>query len=210
MRFRSAVLMVCAAALALRPALASADAAGETRLREALRTATTQLRALEDERGAWQAKEAQLQKELESLRKQASTPPPPRAGDRGAAELSRRLDEKSKAADELEASLAQCRAAARDAADATRAKEEGERTRLAAQMTQLTERAAALETKGAACEARNARMYKVGKDIIDWLSNVGVGAALAAREPFLGLKRVELENTAQDYQDKLLEQKVKP
>jgi len=40
--------------------------------------------------------------------------------------------------------------------------------------------------------------------ILDWLDTVRTG------EPFLGFKRVELENTAQDYDDKLRAERVRP
>lgn len=198
-------LTVLTASTALRPGAAeAADAAGESRLREALRSATAQLQALEDERAGWRAKETQSQKEVESLRKQlaAARQAAGKGGGRQLGDLNQRLAEQAEAAAKATQSLAQCQNTARDAAETARAKEE-ERARLAVQAATLAER-------GAACEAKNARMYAVGKDVIDWLSNVGVVAALAAREPFLGLKRVELENAAQDYEDKLLEQKVKP
>jgi len=47
-------------------------------------------------------------------------------------------------------------------------------------------------------------MYQVGKDLLAWLEQVGVGG-----EPFFGWKRVQLENVAQEYADRLMEQKVK-
>ena len=47
-------------------------------------------------------------------------------------------------------------------------------------------------------------MYQVGKDLIAWLEQIGVGG-----EPMFGWKRVQLENIAQDYEDKLYEKKVK-
>ena len=49
----------------------------------------------------------------------------------------------------------------------------------------------------------------MGNDILDWLSKAGFGDALLAREPLIGIKRVELENIEQDYQDKLLDQRVR-
>jgi chromosome segregation ATPase len=189
---------VCLAAAALAPSAAVADAASEARLRDALRAATTQLRALEDEKGRWQASEATLQKEIEVLRKK---PPPKEGSDRKAADLQRKLSEQADGASQLRASLDQCQAASRNAADAARALET-ERSRLATEATQL-------QARLADGEARNGRMYRVGKEILDWIDEMGPGEAYAAREPFLGLKRVELENIAQDYRDKLQEQKAR-
>jgi predicted nucleic acid-binding Zn-ribbon protein len=209
MRSTSAVLLTCAALAALLPAPASAQSATEARLREALRTTTTQLRAAEDDRARLQASEAALKTELEAARAQLATarkPEAPKVSRRELDELNgklaqatRQLAEQSEAAKKLSDSLARCEASSQDTA---RAKDEQEK-RLQGEVGSLGGRVAALE-------AKNARMYQVGKDIIDWLSRKGFGAALAAREPFLGLKRVELENTAQDYEDKLLEQKARP
>jgi len=204
MRPTSVVLLVCIA-MACPPA--RADSAGETRLREALRSTTSQLRSLEDERAKWQVKEGELQKDLEVLRKQLATrPAAAKGGDRKVAELDRRLAEQTEATSALKTangklteSLAQCENTARDASDTARSKED-ERIQLAKQVSSLTERLSAAGTK-------NARMYNIGKELVDWVSNINVESAV---EPLVGVKRVELENAAQDYEDKLLEQKVKP
>ncbi len=193
----SVALPLLAAVTALLPLAARGDAASEARLRDALRAATTQLRALEDERATWQAKEASSRKEMEALRAQARSAAASRSGQRESSELKERLAERSEAASKASEALALCEAARAEAARAG----EDERSRLSAQAASLSERLAA-------AEAKNERMYRVAKDVIDWLSRVGVGAALAAREPVLGLKRVELENAAQDHEDRLLEQRI--
>jgi chromosome segregation ATPase len=200
MRATTLVLLACAAAVALRPAPASADAATEARLREALRAATTQLRTLEDERASRDAAEASLRKELASARAELAAARRTPAAGRDEAALRQRLAEQADAAAKLAEGLSRCEAQGRHSEDAAHAAA-GERAQLEAEATSLTERLAK-------SEARNARLYRVGKDILDWLSGIGVNGALAAREPFLGLKRVELENVAQEFEDKLLEQKV--
>lgn len=197
MRLSSSLLLSCLTVAALHPASARADAATETRLREALRATTAQLRTLEDERAKWQANEG-LQKEVESLRKDLAAAKQSQA--KGGAGLNRKLAEQAEANVKLAESLKQCLATSQEATTALTAKEE-ERARLAAESTSLSQRLSA-------SEIRNLRMYKVGKSIIDWLNNLGVAAAIGAREPFLGIKRVELENIAQDYEDKLLEQRA--
>ena len=186
-------LLLLAALLAAGPAVAQAP--GDARLREALRTATNQVRALEDERAQWQAREATLKAELEQARRQAASAP---KLDRAGLDLQRRLAEQRDAATKA---LAACEAKARDGSDAGQA-QEAERTRLEAALKVASERAAA-------GEVRNARMYQVAKGVLDWIEQIGWGEALAAREPLLGLKRVELENLAQDHRDKLLEQRTK-
>jgi hypothetical protein len=175
----------------------------EARLREALRSATLQLRTLEDEKSAWQAKEAQLKKEGEALQAELAaakkTAPSPQGRTNKERELAARLAEQSAARTSLAESLAQCQASAQKADEASRAA-----------TAESVARADAAGKRAASCEAKNAQLYRVGKEVLDWLSDAGPGTALLAREPLLGLKRVELENIAQEYQDKLLDQRVSP
>jgi chromosome segregation ATPase len=189
-----ALATLAAACLAPRPV--RADAASEARLRDALRAATVQVRALEDEKAAWQASEAALRKELEALRKR---PPPVDGGDRKAAERERRLTEQAATVAQLTVGLERCQTTSREQADAGRALER-ERDRLAAETK-------ALEVRLAAGEVRIEGMYRVAREVLVWIDHLGPGEAYEARDPFLGLKRVELENASQDHRDRLLEQK---
>ena len=193
-----ALLLVLVSAAALRPGAARADAATETKLRDALRAATAQARTLEDDKARLQASEAALRKEVEELRKR---PAQKEGGDRKAAELQRRIGEQAESTSRLKGSLEKCEAASREAVEGARATEQ-ERARLATEGT-------ALQARLAAGDARNVRMYQVAREVLDWIDRLGPGEAYEARDPFLGLKRVELENVAQDYRDRLLEQKAK-
>jgi len=174
---------------------ARADAATEARLRDALRTTTAQLRALEDEKARWVKTEADLRAELQTLH---GLPPPPRstASERQVASLSRRVNELSDDNGKLRASLSRCEAGAvqrratGDSADEVR--------------KQLGTEIAALKERLTSSEEKNLEMYQVGKDLLGWLEKIGVGG-----EPFFGWKRVQLENVAQEYADRLLEKKVK-
>jgi chromosome segregation ATPase len=176
---------------------APAAAQTDNRLREALRTATTQLRTLEDEKAQWQARETELKAEVEKLKKNGAAAGARSKDDRQLRELQRRLDEQKEGATKAAEALAKCEANARDGASAA-ATGEAERTRLAAELKEATAR---LE----AAEARNGRMYRAAADVLDWIDRIGWVSALANREPLLGLKRVELENAAQDHRDKLLD-----
>lgn len=182
--------------------VARAESPTEARLREALRSAQAQLKALEDERAAARSAEAALQAEVEALRAQAGTAARVPAEARRLAGLQAKVAELNAEAKARQEALVRCEAASQQAGEAGRAAE-AERARAGAALEQ--ERASA-----AACQARNARLYRVGKEVLDWLSGLGVAEALAAREPFLGFKRVELENAAQDFEDRLLEQRVAP
>jgi len=59
-------------------------------------------------------------------------------------------------------------------------------------------------------QRRNEAMYKLGREVLDRYERFGLGDALTAREPFVGLTRVKFENLIQDYADKLTDQKIKP
>jgi chromosome segregation ATPase len=183
---------------------AAADAPGENRLREALRTATQQARALEDEKAQWQAREAQYKKEIDGLREEIALARkrPARNVERDLSTLNERLAEAGEARGRLKGDLDQCQAEVREATEKGRAAET-ERAALQAQATSLGARATE-------CAARNARMYATGKEILQWLFGSAGGREILDQDPFLGLKRVELENAAQDYEDKLLEQRVSP
>jgi chromosome segregation ATPase len=187
--------LLAGAAAALLPATPLAQApSAEARLREALRAATVQVRALEDERAAWQAKEAALQKEVEALKAKVVAPAPrPQVGARELAELRGQVAQQAEAAARAAASLERCEA---ERGDAARAREE-ERSRLQAQAARVAEQLAAAEGK-------NERIYRVAKETLDWLQREGVGG-----EPFLGLRRVALENAVQDREDRLVEQRIK-
>ena len=190
------------AVLASAPA-PSAESQSEARLREALRSTRSQLRTLEDERGRWQALEAEQKKEIESLKAQLAVAIKAHRQQAPYAELTRRLDEQTEANQKLSASLAECQTAARDAADAARAKDE-QNTRLIAQVGSQIQRAAS-------CEEKNARLYRLTREFVERFEKMGLGdTLLSTLEPFFGLRRVELENFSQDFQDKLLEQKVQP
>ncbi len=180
--------------LAFLPDTARPDAATEAKLRDALRSTTAQLRTLEDERATWQGKEAELKKEMAALQSQAKGAARPRTSEREVEELRRKLAGQSEESAKGAKALAQCEATREDAARAS----EQERGKLAAQEAKLAERLAA-------AEAKNERIYQVGKEILDWLAREGVGG-----EPFLGLRRVRLENAAQAYEDLLIDQRLKP
>jgi seryl-tRNA synthetase len=80
---------------------------------------------------------------------------------------------------------------------------ESERARLAAQVPVLRQLVADRE-------AKNIALYKLGDDILTRYEKFGLGDALGAKEPFIGVSRVKLENLVQDYKDKLRDQIMIP
>ena len=124
------------------------------------------------------------------------------ASDQAVSALSARLADRDREAAELRQSLAKARAVSRSEAAAL---DEGakEHARLAADNL-------ALRRRLAEARAKNAALFKTASEILTRYERYGLGTALAAKEPFVGLARVKLENQVQDYEDKLLDQKSNP
>jgi hypothetical protein len=60
------------------------------------------------------------------------------------------------------------------------------------------------------CEDKNAALLKLGNEILSAYESFDVGDAVGANEPFIGIKRVELENIAQGFGDHLNDGKFDP
>ena len=80
-------------------------------------------------------------------------------------------------------------------------KTEAERTKLAAQVIMLQRVVTDRETK-------NLELFKTGSEILDRYEKFGLGDAISAKEPFVGVTRVQLQEFVQDYKDKLVEQRI--
>lgn len=208
------VFAICVFAAALVPGsslLAADDNDPQAKLRDALRNAITQVRSLEDERAALQAKQAEsdqtiadLKAKVDALSKQVAGPDTFKKADveKMAADFNQKLEAEAATVSQLNGTLDKLKAAYNDAAKAAQAKE-ADRAKAAGERDNFWKRATT-------CEAKNVQLYTVGNQILDRLKAISVGEALGSFEPFVGAKRVELQNLAQDFQDKLLDQKVSP
>jgi hypothetical protein len=204
-----ALLALSVVLLALTQLTHAADqpASAETRLREMLRTTILQLRAAETERAALQAaqaesaaKEKALTEQVEALTKQSAADKD--AADKAITDLKAKVADQDTQITQLKDALEKWKEGYAKAADIANAKE-AERAKLASQVILLDRKVADRETK-------NAELFRIGSEILRRYERFGIGDALAAREPFVGIARVKLENQVQDYQDKLLDQKIKP
>jgi chromosome segregation ATPase len=203
---------VVALALTMRTAIAADEESDpQAKLRDALRNAISQVRGLEDERAALQAKQAESDQAIAALKAQVDTLSKQVAGpdtvkkadfDRMQADDAAKLAAQAQAQAKLNETLEKWKAADKEAVDAAKAKET-ERA-LAAGERQLFLKRATI------CEAKNAQLFAIGTELLNRLKSIGVGDVVGKLEPFVGAKRVELQNLAQDYQDKLLDQKVTP
>ncbi|OAM90177.1 phage major capsid protein [Termitidicoccus mucosus] len=176
----------------------------ELRLREALRSTTLQLRAAESERAELQVRQEETAQERDALKKQVSALS--KQGERDRAEAAAQIEglkglvvtQEEKAA-QLASELKKWREAAEQSAELAQARE---RARDALEI-----RVAELERTVADRERKNVELVKVAREILDRLEKFGLGDAIKAREPFIGAKRVQIQNLVQDYQDKILDQK---
>lgn len=188
---------------------ALADATTEAQLRAALQSATAQIAQLEDQVANLQAAEAPDVATIEALRAQLQTLQS-KAGAAGggmnAAERARNdaamaALQRQLAAREYE--LGKSRSAYAAAASAASSAAQ-ENTALKAQLARLN---AGLDS----CREKNARLYALGNQILDAYSHKDdVFGAIADREPFTGIKRVQLQNIVQDDQDKLYDNQITP
>jgi len=79
-----------------------------------------------------------------------------------------------------------------------------------AQRAKLAAQNATLQRLVADREAKNLALYQLSGEILTRYQKFGLGDALLAREPFIGVSRVKLQTLVQDYHDKLRDQLVLP
>jgi len=185
---------------------APADA-GDARLRDTLRSTLQALNAAETDRAALQSAAADNDKRLQELNAQVQvlikrSVADKAAADQASAALAARLVEQEKTLAQLRQALEKAQASAQSQAEALRAADK--------QRAHLVAANQALERHLAECQAKNAALFKTGNEILTRYERYGLGQALAAKEPFVGLTRVKLENQVQDYQDKLLDERISP
>ena len=188
------------------PAMALADATTEAQLRAALQSATSQIAGLEDQVAHLQAAQAPQAAEIANLQARLAAQKPTAAPAESAAEKAEQAAALAAVDRRLavqEAALARSQAAYRQAA--------GQATAETSSNTQLSSQLADASHAVARCDARNAVLYKLGNQILDAYSHKDdVFGTIADREPFIGFKRVQLQNIVQDDQDKLYDNQINP
>jgi chromosome segregation ATPase len=170
------------------------------RLREALRTATVQMRQLEDQRVGLQAKVADAEREKAAAKVQveaakAEVRQTEKQFREAVDEFNKRLAERDATLDKWKTAYEEAANVARDK-DAARAKFESE--------------AATYKASTKNCVAKNGQLIKTGQEVLQRYQSVTVGDIIVAHEPVLGLRRVEIQNTIQEAKDKILDQKAVP
>jgi Skp family chaperone for outer membrane proteins len=188
------ILVACFAfAAALLQGSAAFAQSDTDRLREALRQAIAQQRALEDERTALQGQIAEAQRNAANLKAQL---------EKSQAQYKQAVDEFNKRLAERDDTLEKWKSAYDEAATVARTKD--------AERAQFESEAAAYKASTNSCRAKNKELAKTDQELLNELSSVTFGDAALAREPALGLHRVQAQNKMQDYTYKILDQTEPP
>ena len=192
-------LMVAGLCLAAATVGVRAQQPSETdRLRDALRSAIAQTRALEDQRNALTArataaerKSQDLQVQLDAAKAEAKKADQDQR--QAVKDFNARLDERNAALDKWKDAYGEAATVAR-AKDAERAKFEAE--------------SKDFQARNQNCTERNTRLVKVGQELLGRYRDVHFSDKLLAREPATGIKRVEVQNTLQEFGDRILDEEL--
>jgi chromosome segregation ATPase len=201
-RDRTYSIVACLAVLASVFVLAApAQAQSESdRLREALRSATAQTRSLEDQRTVLQAQIAEVTRARDALKAEvtaAKAQARKAEADYRAAvrEFNDRLEERNQALEKWKDAYTEAAGVARTK-DAERARFESE--------------SKAYKASTRACTLKNKELVTAGRELLQHYEGVTFGDQILAQEPWIGIRRVQIQNLLQDYGDKILNQKVEP
>jgi hypothetical protein len=188
-------------------AAADSSSDAETRLRETLRSTMLQLRDAQNQIATLQGAQAEsddknkaLTDQLALLKKHATDDKA--VADTAIAGLTAKVADQGAEIAKLKDVLGKWEAAYRQVHDDAGVAE-AERAKLADEKLVFERRVAYLET-------RNVALFKLGNEILGRYEDFSLGNAISAKEPFVGVTRVKLENLVQDYQDKLLDQRAAP
>jgi hypothetical protein len=208
MKMRSLPLAILPLCLLAGQARAQSDSA-EARLRDELRQTTLQLRQEQDENAELRARQQTLEQQLGQQQNAAPAKAPPpsdaallvRLRGEAAAQAAQAEAARQQAA-ELQKSLAQWQEGYQKAVDAARGRDADARKFEALYHD--------LDGREQTCEQKNAELYDIGNELLDHYKNKGMWEALKDDEPFTRIHRVQLEQAAQGYHARLLDQKVQP
>lgn len=203
----AALAFVSLAPLSVPVGAADADSAVEVRLRETLKATIQQLRTAENDRATLQAAQTELEQknkdlaaQVKTLIKQAGTDKD--AADKKAEDLKAQLARQVQEIAQLKEALAQAQTANAKAVAAIHTGDE--------RINGLETHNGTLQRHVAVLQTKNRALFLLANEILTRYDRFGLGEALAAKEPFVGVTRTKLENLVQDYQDKLRDQRAQP
>lgn len=178
----------------------------EQKMRETIRNTMVQLRDANAKLATVQAAQAEteekvkeLQGQLEELTKKSSAEK--KAANETIDDLKTKLTASELQVNHLTESLGKWKLGYAKLADYAKATE-GKRAELASKIILLDRRIADQQVK-------NAEMYRLGNEVLDRYAQFGLGTAISAREPFVGVTKVKFQNLVQDYQNKLSDHTIR-
>jgi chromosome segregation ATPase len=178
----------------------------EERLRGLLRSTMLQLRDAQNQVATLQTAQTESEKEKKALSDRVDELTKQAAADQDSstktiADLNTKLADQNTFVTQLKDALEKWKATYNQAVTLANTKE-AQRAKLESQVIVLQRRVDDAETK-------NLALYNIGKEVLGRYQKFGLGTAITAREPFVGITRVKLENLVQDYSDKLNDQTIK-
>jgi chromosome segregation ATPase len=179
----------------------------QQKMREMLRNTMVQLRDANAKLAAAQAalaesedKAKDLQGQLDALTKKSTADK--RTADQTIDDLKTKLLIDDQQINHLTESLGKWKFGYAKLADYAK-QTEGKRADLASKVIVLERRIAEQQSK-------NAEMYRLANEVLDRYAQFGLGTAISAREPFVGIMKVKFQNLVQDYHNKLTDQTIRP
>jgi len=197
--------LLAAIALLAAPAGRADDASNEARLRDALKNTMLQLRSVTTDRDNLQAQLSDLQSQKDDLTTELATLSKRSTADKDAdaktiTVLKGQVSDQEDSIAQLQTALDKWKDAERKAviiANDTETKR-----------AKLADLAIHLQRIVDDQKRKNEEMYKTGMEVLDRYEKFGLGEALFAKEPFVGITRTKFETLVQDYEDKLVDAQI--
>ena len=187
-------------------AQAPAGPSPESRLREQIKTLMSQVRTAETAQAALTAEKAALEEKVKAFQKQAEEDTKARTAEKEAAKKEAELLKADLGTREKELSdlkVIHLKADEFGKQSAARAEKlEAERAKLAAESDKRKRIVADQRVK-------NAKMYEISTELLDRYRKFGLGTALTAREPFVGITRARLETLVEELGAKAADQRIR-
>jgi chromosome segregation ATPase len=176
------------------------------KMREMVRNTMIQLRDANAKLAAAQSAQAEAEDKVKELQGQLEELTKKSASERKTAnetidDLSTKLANSESMGNHLAESLTKWKQGYAKLADYAKATE-GKRAEYASKCILL-------ERRIAEQQVRNAEMYRLANEVLDRYAQFGLGTAISAREPFVGITKVKFQNLVQDYQNKLTDQTIR-
>lgn len=179
----------------------------EDRLRGMLRSTMLQLRDAQNQLATLQSAQAEAEKQKKDLSDRVDELTKQAVADKDAAtktiaDLNAKVTDQAGQINQMKDALEKWKEAYGKAVALANTRE--------SQRAKFESQAISLQRRVEDDEAKNLALYKLGKEVLHRYENFGLGTAITAREPFVGITKVKLESLVQDYSDKLLDQTIKP